>query len=97
MNLVAGEIVQESAASRFRSARFEVALPEHFRTARPGAVTLGIRPEHVIVTRDGNGDLELPVRLVEPLARIRCSISIREPSAHSSPSPRASTWPTSRS
>jgi len=69
MNLVAGEIVQESAASRFRSARFEVALPEHFRTARPGAVTLGIRPEHVIVTRDGNGDLELPVRLVEPLGK----------------------------
>ena len=29
--------------------------------------TLGIRPEHVGVTRGTNGEIELPVRLVEPL------------------------------
>ena len=69
MNLVAGEIVQESSATRFRSARFEVALPEHFKAAKPGAVTLGIRPEHVGITVGGNGDVELPVRLVEPLGK----------------------------
>ena len=69
MNLVAGEIVQENSASRFRSARFEVALPEQFKAVKPGAVTLGIRPEHVIVTLGGSGDVELPVRLVEPLGK----------------------------
>ena len=69
MNLIAGEIVQESSANRFRSTCFEVALPEHFRTEKPGVATLGIRPEHVAVTRDGTGDVELPVRLVEPLGK----------------------------
>jgi ABC-type sugar transport system ATPase subunit len=33
------------------------------------APTLGIRPEHVGVTLGGNGDIALPVRLVEPLGR----------------------------
>jgi ABC-type sugar transport system ATPase subunit len=69
MNLVAGEIVQESSATRFRSVRFEITLPEHFKAAKPGAVTLGIRPEHVGITLGGNGDVELPVRLVEPLGK----------------------------
>jgi ABC-type sugar transport system ATPase subunit len=69
MNLVAGEIVQENAATRFRSAPFEIVLPDHFKAARPGAVTLGIRPEHMGVTLGGNGDVELPVRLVEPLGK----------------------------
>jgi ABC-type sugar transport system ATPase subunit len=69
MNLVAGEIIQEGSAIRFRSARFNVALPERFKTASAGAVTLGIRPEHVGVTRGDNGDVKLPVRLVEPLGK----------------------------
>jgi len=69
MNLVAGEVVQDGAAPRFRAARFEVALPERFKQVRSGPATLGIRPEHVGVARDGGGDFELPVRLVEPLGR----------------------------
>jgi len=69
MNLVAGEMVQEGSATQFCSARFKVALPEHFRTVKPGAVTLGIRPEHVGVAVGGSGDVELPVRLVEPLGK----------------------------
>jgi multiple sugar transport system ATP-binding protein len=44
-------------------------LPEHFKTATSGATTLGIRPEHVRVSLGGNGEIELPVRLVEPLGR----------------------------
>ena len=69
MNLVAGEIVQESAATRFCSTALNVVLPENFKAVKPGAVTLGIRPEHVGVALGGNGDVELPVRLVEPLGK----------------------------
>ena len=69
MNLVAGEIVQANGATRFRSSSFDVALPESFKAAKAGAVTLGIRPEHVGVTLGGGGDIELPVRLVEPLGK----------------------------
>ena len=53
MNLVAGDIVQDGAGTRFRSANFDVALPSRFKDVKPGAVTLGIRPEHVGV--GGNG------------------------------------------
>ena len=42
-----------------------------WRRCRRGPVTLGIRPEHVRVRRDGAAaaDVELPVRLVEPLGK----------------------------
>jgi len=69
MNLVAGEIVQANGIRCFRAPSFEVALPEQFKTATPGVATLGIRPEHVGVALGGNGKVELPVRLVEPLGR----------------------------
>jgi ABC-type sugar transport system ATPase subunit len=69
MNLLAGEIVQEDGTARFRASGFTVALPERFKDAKPGAATLGIRPEHVGVARDGAGDVQLAVRLVEPLGR----------------------------
>ncbi|MGH6726322.1 MAG: ABC transporter ATP-binding protein [Pseudolabrys sp.] len=69
MNLIAGEIVQESAGSRFRSNFFEIALPERFKTARPATATFGIRPENVGVAVGTQGDIELPVRLVEPLGK----------------------------
>jgi ABC-type sugar transport system ATPase subunit len=67
MNLISGEVARNGASTRFRSALFEIALPETFRTATPGKVTLGIRPEHVEVA--AKGDIELPVRLVEPLGK----------------------------
>jgi ABC-type sugar transport system ATPase subunit len=67
MNLVAGEIVPGQDGARFRSAAFEVALPLQFQSARAGAATLGVRPEHVML--GGAGSIELPVRLVEPLGR----------------------------
>jgi multiple sugar transport system ATP-binding protein len=69
MNLVAGEIVHDGAGARFRSPSFEFALPENFKAAKPGAITFGIRPEHVGVAPGGGGDVELPVRLVEPLGK----------------------------
>jgi ABC-type sugar transport system ATPase subunit len=67
MNLVAGEVVQNGSATRFRSALFDVALPEGFGTAAQGKATLGIRPEHVEIA--AKGEIELPVRLVEPLGK----------------------------
>ncbi len=69
MNLVAGEIVLSGGGPRFRAAAFEIALPERMKQVRPGAATLGIRPEHVGIARDGHGEFELEVRLVEPLGR----------------------------
>src|SRR4029453_4692702 len=35
----------------------------------PGIATLGVRPEHVGIRRDGPGDTRLPVRLIEPLGK----------------------------
>jgi len=69
MNLVAGEVVQDGAGCRFRSSFVNVALPERFKALKPGAATLGIRPEHVAAHIGAKGDVELPVRLVEPLGQ----------------------------
>jgi ABC-type sugar transport system ATPase subunit len=69
MNLVAGNVVQDGTATRFRSTLFELALPESFKAAKPGKATLGIRPEHVEILVGAKGDIELPVRLVEPLGK----------------------------
>jgi ABC-type sugar transport system ATPase subunit len=69
MNLVSGEIVQASGALRFRTAIFDVALPERFKATKPGKATLGIRPEHVGLAVGAKGDVELSVRLVEPLGK----------------------------
>jgi lactose/L-arabinose transport system ATP-binding protein len=69
MNLLVGEIVRTNGAGRFRGAGFELALPDRFKSAQSGVATLGIRPEHVGVTLGGEGDITLPVRLVEPLGR----------------------------
>jgi ABC-type sugar transport system ATPase subunit len=73
MNLIAGEVVHEAGTARFRSPRFDLALPARFSRAQPGSATLGIRPEHVGVrlggSGGGGGEAELPVRLVEPLGK----------------------------
>jgi ABC-type sugar transport system ATPase subunit len=69
MNLIAGEIARDGANVRFRAAGFTIALPDQFKQAPPGRATLGIRPEHVGVARGDDGEIELPVRLVEPLGR----------------------------
>ena len=59
-----------NSAARFRSPVFDVALPQHFKSSKPGPATLGIRPEHVGVSvNDGGGEASLPVRLVEPLGK----------------------------
>jgi ABC-type sugar transport system ATPase subunit len=69
MNLVSGEVVRDATSTRFCSPLFELALPESFKPVRPGKATLGIRPEHVQVHLNTKGDIELPVRLVEPLGK----------------------------
>jgi ABC-type sugar transport system ATPase subunit len=69
MNLLSGEIVHADGSLRFRSSLLDIALPERFDAAQPGAATLGIRPEHVGVGFGREGDLQLPVRLVEPLGK----------------------------
>jgi multiple sugar transport system ATP-binding protein len=69
MNLVPGEIVRNNGVARFRSALFDVPLPERLRSAGTGRGTLGIRPEHVGINLSGKTGTALPVRLVEPLGK----------------------------
>jgi ABC-type sugar transport system ATPase subunit len=71
MNLLAGEIVAENGAPCFRAPRVSIPLPAAFRDAPAGRATLGIRPEHLRVHRQAaeTADLDLPVRLVEPLGK----------------------------
>jgi ABC-type sugar transport system ATPase subunit len=69
MNLVRGEITCEGGRPRFRSASLSIELPQRFRNVPPGIATLGVRPEHVGIRRDGIGDARLPVRLIEPLGK----------------------------
>ncbi len=76
MNLVAGEItsngpVGDGPGRNFRSRPFSIDLPERFDEASSGPVTLGIRPENLRVQRAGatDSDIDLPVRLVEPLGK----------------------------
>jgi len=69
MNLVAGEVTGANGTARFRASTFEVALPPSLHGAKPGPASLGIRPEHVVVTRNGEASATLPLRLVEPLGK----------------------------
>lgn len=69
MNLVAGNVLAEGDDVRFRSDVFDLRLPGRFNDVRPGAATLGIRPEHVRVANNSGADVTLPVRLVEPLGK----------------------------
>ncbi len=71
MNLIAGEVLGENRGPCFRSQHFSIPLSEPFAGVPAGPVTLGIRPEHIQVRRDGASaaDLDLPVRLVEPLGK----------------------------
>jgi ABC-type sugar transport system ATPase subunit len=69
MNLLAGETVHDGGTARFRAGGITVELPERFKSAAAGPATLGIRPEHVGVAREGTGDVQFAVRLVEPLGR----------------------------
>jgi ABC-type sugar transport system ATPase subunit len=69
MNLVPGEVVNEAGRAMFKAPALTMALPDRFKSAPVGKTTLGIRPEHVSIRRDGGGDVEHVVRLVEPLGK----------------------------
>lgn len=69
MNLIAGEIGGSDGARQFLANGLAIALPAAFAAVPAGPVTLGIRPEHVQVQPGGPADLDLPVRLVEPLGK----------------------------
>jgi len=61
--------VRDNGVARFRSALFDIPLPERLKSASTGRGTLGIRPEHVGINAGGKSDATLPVRLVEPLGK----------------------------
>jgi multiple sugar transport system ATP-binding protein len=69
---MAGDITHANGAARFRSVKFDVALPAAFAKTAPGPTTLGIRPEHLGIGGDdgGNGahpSARIVVNLTEPL------------------------------
>ena len=79
------------ARARFRSARFEIALPERFKDCASPAATLGIRPEHVGVALGGRRRRSsFRCGWSSRSARTRCSISTTAPSAPSWRSAKAS-------
>ena len=64
------KIAPAGGSLQFRSPQVSLALPETFGDVATGPATLGIRPEHLRVQQDGApADLEMPVRLVEPLGK----------------------------
>lgn len=68
MNLLAGEIAGEEGRAVFRSEGLSFDIPPALAaSARPGRVTLGVRPEHLNV--GAGGDRRLRVGLVEPLGK----------------------------
>ena len=71
MNLLEGELHRENGATSFRAGEFNARLTGPVPDAE-GAVTLGIRPEHMAV-RDGGsaegGDFSAKIVLVEPLGK----------------------------
>jgi multiple sugar transport system ATP-binding protein len=69
MNLIEGEVIHDNGAVRFRSPRFDIALPEKYKATPAGKTTFGIRPENVGVRLGTGGTIDLPVRLVEPLGK----------------------------
>jgi ABC-type sugar transport system ATPase subunit len=72
MNFIPGEVAYDNGAAYFRRSGLAVRLPPAFGAIPAGAVTLGIRPEHVDAVpagRDAEADVELPVRLIEPLGK----------------------------
>lgn len=69
MNLVPGEFMRADGGLRFRSASFDIALPDRFNAVQPGKGTLGIRPEHVRISPGDDHGISLTVRLVEPLGK----------------------------
>src|SRR5262249_24419657 len=71
MNLLSGEVDRRAPAPRFLSPWISLTLPELLTDTPAGAAPLGIRPEHVNVRRAdaAPGDIDLPVRLVEPLGK----------------------------
>ena len=72
MNLVAGEIVARTGPPCFRSPQFSLALPERVRdgAARSGDARHPARaPAACSAAPAAGADLDLPVRLVEPLGK----------------------------
>ena len=68
MNLIEGEFVQNGSGVEFRSASFNIPLPEKYKNTPPGKGTFGIRPENVKVSRANSGD-NRKIGLVEPLGK----------------------------
>ena len=68
MNLIPGALEPTPQGARFRGPSLTLDLPPELSHAAPGAVTLGLRPEHLGVQRNGAA-FQAEVRLVEPLGR----------------------------
>ena len=66
MNLIDGELSRQDGGLRVRAGELQIVLPEGVFAESEQAVTLGIRPEH-IVRASGAYDAEMDVGLVEQI------------------------------
>lgn len=65
MNLIDGQLIDEGGRMAVRSGDLTISIPERTFTTNEGTVTLGIRPEHLVIA-DGS-PFEMTVSLVEQI------------------------------
>ena len=65
MNLIDGQLIDEGGRMAMRSGDLTISIPERTFTTNEGTVTLGIRPEHLVIA-DGS-PFEMTVSLVEQI------------------------------
>ena len=68
MNLIAGEITAGENGRTFVNSAFSAPLPAQYADTPPGAATLGIRPEHIVVG-SATPTFTRKVSLVEPMGK----------------------------
>jgi multiple sugar transport system ATP-binding protein len=68
MNLTDGEIIAQDGKPVFKNGHMELPVPELYKGKVSGNVTLGIRPEHVVV-EEKSGQVPDTIDLVEPMGK----------------------------
>ena len=67
MNLIDGNLEHKNGQAWFQTPRFGFELSNQFAQAKAGPVTLGVRPEHIVIGE--KGQFENTIRLIEPLGK----------------------------
>ena len=68
MNLLDGEVISKEGKAVFQHGQMEISVPDTYANLGSGKVTLGIRPEHVVVST-ADGQIPETIDLVEPMGK----------------------------